>query len=166
MIIFSSVGQIWTNFNENKKVEDIEYGQGIGESLRNLAFASQLLGLIPEGYQYATKAIKVLEANGDQKNLAHVYHTLGFILDHLGKQEERLEVNQKCLAISRLLNEEDWILRTLNNTGDCYTKLEKYQEAISFFKECLSLLNIDDCFMHSVVTCNLGEVYYYNKQSF
>lgn len=147
-----------------KKVEDIEYGQGIGESLRNLAFASQLLGLIPEGYQYATKAIKVLEANGDQKNLAHVYHTLGFILDHLGKQEERLEVNQKCLAISRLLNEEDWILRTLNNTGDCYTKLEKYQEAISFFKECLSLLNIDDCFMHSVVTCNLGEVYYYNKQ--
>jgi len=147
-----------------KKAEEIEYAQGIGESLRNLAFASQLLGLIPEGYQYATKAIEVLEANGDQKNLAHVYHTLGFILDHLDKQEERLEVNQKCLAISRILNEEDWILRTLNNTGDCYTKLEKYQEAISFFQECLSLLNINDCFMHSVVTCNLGEVYYYNEQ--
>ena len=147
-----------------KKAEDIEYLQGIGESLRNLAFASQLLGLIPEGYQYASKAIEVLEANGDQKNLAHVYHTLGFILDHLDKQEERLEVNQKCLAISRRLNEEDWILRTLNNTGDCYTKLEKYQEAISFFQECLSLLNINDCFMHSVVTCNLGEVYYYNEQ--
>ena len=147
-----------------KKAEEIEYVQGIGESLRNLAFASQLLGLIPEGYQYATKAIEVLEANGDQKNLAHVYHTLGFILDHLDKQEERLEVNKKCLAISRILNEEDWILRTLNNTGDCYTKLEKYQEAISFFQECLSLLNINDCFMHSVVTCNLGEVYYYNEQ--
>ena len=147
-----------------KKAEEIEYLQGIGESLRNLAFASQLLGLIPEGYQYATKAIEVLEVNGDQKNLAHVYHTLGFILDHLDKQEERLEVNQKCLAISRILNEEDWILRTLNNTGDCYTKLKKYQEAISFFQECLSLLNINDCFMRSVVTCNLGEVYYYNEQ--
>lgn len=73
-------------------------------------------------------------------------------------------MNQKCLAISRTLNEEDWILRTLNNTGDCYTKLKKYQEAISFFRECLSLLKIDDCFMHSVVTCNLGEVYYYNEQ--
>ena len=147
-----------------KKAEDIEYVQGIGESLRNLAFASQLLGLIPEGYQYATKAIEILEANGDQKNLAHVYHTQGFILDHLDRQEERLEVNQKCLAISRILKEDDWILRTLNNTGDCYTKLEKHQEAISFFKECLSLLNINDCFMHSVVTCNLGEVYYYNRQ--
>ena len=147
-----------------KKGENIEYAKGIGESLRNLAFTSQLLGLIPEGYQYATQAIKIFKASGDQKNLAHVYHTLGFILDHLGKQEERLEVNQKCLAISRILNEEDWILRTLNNTGDCYTKLEKYQEAISFFRECLSLLKIDDCFMHSVVTCNLGEVYYYNEQ--
>ncbi len=147
-----------------KKGENIQYDKGIGESLRNLAFASQLLGLIPEGYQYATKAIKVLEVNGDQKNLAHVYHTLGFILDHLDKQEERLEVNQKCLAISRLLNEQDWVLRTLNNTGDCYTKLNKYKEAISFFEECLSLLKTDDCFMHSVVTCNLGEVYYYNEQ--
>jgi tetratricopeptide (TPR) repeat protein len=147
-----------------KKAENIQYEAGIGESLRNLAFASQLLGLIPEGYQYAKRAIKVLEANGDQKNLAHVYHTLGFILDHLGKQEERLEVNQKCLSISRFLNEEDWILRTLNNTGDCYTKLKEHQQAIAFFKECLSLLNSDDCFMQSVVTCNLGEVYYYNEQ--
>lgn len=147
-----------------KKAEDIEYEQGIGESLRNLAFTSQLLGLIPEGHQYATKAIKIFETNGDQKNLAHVYHTLGFLLDHLDKQEERLEVNKKCLAISRKLNQEDWILRTLNNTGDCCTKLKRYQEAISFFQECLSLLKIDDCFMHSVVTCNLGEVYYYSEQ--
>lgn len=147
-----------------KKGEDIEYTKGIGESLRNLSFASQLLGLIPEGYQYATKAIEILHANGDKRNLAHVYHTLGFILDDLGKQEERLEINKKCLSISRELNEEDWILRSLNNTGDCYTKLNKYEEAISFFRECLSLVDISDCFMKSVVKCNLGEVYYYNKQ--
>jgi tetratricopeptide (TPR) repeat protein len=147
-----------------KKAETHGYAKGTGEALRNLAFASQLLGLIPEGYQYARQAIKILEDQQDHKNLAHVYHTLGFILDHLGNQEERLEVNQTCLKLSRELKEEDWIIRTLNNTGDCYTKLKKYNEAIGYFKECLSLLKDDDSFMHSVVTCNLGEVYFYNNQ--
>lgn len=147
-----------------KKAESHNYKKGTGEALRNLAFSSQLLGLIPEGYQYARKAIQILEENGDKKNLAHVYHTLGFILDHLDNQEERLEVNNNCLKLSRELNEDDWIIRTLNNTGDCYTKLKKHKEAISFFKECLTLLRDDDSFMHSVVTCNLGEVYFYNGQ--
>ena len=147
-----------------KNAELNDYIKGIGEAYRNLAFSSQLLGLIPEAHEYARKSAQIFETNNDKKNLAHVYHTLGFILDHLDKQTERLEVNEKCLLLSRELDEGDWILRTLNNTGDCHTKLGNYNEAITFFKECLSLLDENDSFMNSVVTCNLGEVYYCNRQ--
>ncbi len=146
-----------------RKAESIEYVRGIGEALRNLAFSSQLLGLIPEGYDYANRAVEIFEQTKDKKNLAHVYHTLGFILDYLENQTKRLEINIKCLQLSRELNEEDWIIRTLNNTGDCYTKLKNYDEAITCFTECLNLLNKEDTFMYSVVTCNLGEVYFYGN---
>ena len=147
-----------------KKAEAFKYPKGIGESLRNLAFSSQLLGLIPEGYEYSNKAVEIFEKIGDKKNLAHVYHTLGFILDFLDNQTKRLEINNKCLDLSRELNEEDWIIRTLNNTGDCHTKLKDYNSAINCFSECLKLLNREDTFMYSVVTCNLGEVYFCNEQ--
>ena len=147
-----------------KKAESFKYTKGIGESLRNLAFSSQLLGLIPEGYEFANRAVTIFEETGDKKNLAHVYHTLGFILDYLDNQVKRLEINLKCLELSRELKEEDWIIRTLNNTGDCHTKLKSYKDAIACFSECLSLLNREDTFMYSVVTCNLGEVYFCNGQ--
>ena len=147
-----------------KKAESFNYAKGIGESLRNLAFSSQLLGLIPEGYEFANRAVNIFEETGDKKNLAHVYHTLGFILDYLDNQAKRLEINMKCLELSRELKEEDWIIRTLNNTGDCHTKLKSYEDAIACFSECLSLLNREDTFMYSVVTCNLGEVYFCNGQ--
>lgn len=147
-----------------KKAESFNYSKGIGESLRNLAFSSQLLGLIPEGYEFSNKAVEIFEEIGDKKNLAHVYHTLGFILDFLDNQTKRLEINNKCLELSRQLNEEDWIIRTLNNTGDCHTKLKEYDKAIDCFSECLKLLNREDTFMYSVVTCNLGEVYFCNEQ--
>ena len=147
-----------------KKAESFKYTKGIGESLRNLAFSSQLLGLIPEGYEFANRAVTIFEETGDKKNLAHVYHTLGFILDYLDNQVKRLEINLKCLELSRELKEEDWIIRTLNNTGDCHTKLKSYKDAIVCFSECLSLLNREDTFMYSVVTCNLGEVYFCNGQ--
>ncbi len=147
-----------------KKAESFNYAKGIGESLRNLAFSSQLLGLIPEGYEFANRAVNIFEETGDKKNLAHVYHTLGFILDYLDNQAKRLEINMKCLELSRELKEEDWIIRTLNNTGDCHTKLKSYEDAIACFSECLSLLNREDTFMYSVVTCNLGEVYFCNDQ--
>lgn len=147
-----------------KKAESFKYTKGIGESLRNLAFSSQLLGLIPEGYEFANRAVNIFEETGDKKNLAHVYHTLGFILDYLDNQVKRLEINLKCLELSRELKEEDWIIRTLNNTGDCHTKLKSYKDAIVCFSECLSLLNREDTFMYSVVTCNLGEVYFCNGQ--
>jgi len=147
-----------------KRAETSEYVKGTGEALRNLAFSSQLLGLIPEGFDYANRAVEIFESIGDNKNLAHVYHTLGFILDYLDNQTKRLEINKKCLELSRELKEEDWIIRTLNNTGDCYTKLKSFDEAITCFTECLNLLNKEDTFMYSVVTCNLGEVYYCNNK--
>ena len=40
-----------------KKAEAFKYSKGIGEALRNLAFSSQFLGLIPEGYDYSNKAV-------------------------------------------------------------------------------------------------------------
>ena len=58
-----------------KKAESFKYTKGIGESLRNLAFSSQLLGLIPEGYEFANRAVTIFEETGDKKSRTCLSHT-------------------------------------------------------------------------------------------
>ena len=44
-----------------KNAELNDYIKGIGEAYRNLAFSSQLLGLIPEAHEYARKSAQIFE---------------------------------------------------------------------------------------------------------
>ena len=155
-------------FQEAKHIldfsEKISYHKGKAEALRNLAFCSQSLGFIQEGLDFANEALKLFDEQGDKKNLAHVYNTLGFIYDHLNEQNNRLDANLKSKEYSFDSNDIDGMIRSLNNTGDNYIQLGNYTDALVSFKECIDLIQPTNYFMFAVVYCNIGEVYFLKKE--
>lgn len=156
-------------FQESKLIleqaKSIHYEKGIAEALRNLAFSSQALGFLQEGFEFAKDAIVYFEKLDDKKNLAHVYNTLGFIYDHLNEQENRLIANLKSKAFSFEISDSEGLIRSLNNTGDNYIQLANYEDALRSFEECLTLIQPTNYFMFAVVYCNIGEVNFLKKQN-
>ena len=142
----------------------LDYQKGTAEALRNLAFSSQSLGFLQEGYEFAKDAIVQFEKLDDKKNLAHVYNTLGFIYDHLNEQENRLISNLKSRAYSLEINDSEGLIRSLNNTGDNYIQLANYKDALQSFEECIALIQPTNYFMFAVVYCNIGEVHFLQNQ--
>ena len=142
----------------------LDYQKGTAEALRNLAFSSQSLGFLQEGYEFAKDAIVQFEKLDDKKNLAHVYNTLGFIYDHLNEQENRLISNLKSRAYSHEINDSEGLIRSLNNTGDNYIQLANYKDALQSFEECIALIQPTNYFMFAVVYCNIGEVHFLQNQ--
>ena len=155
-------------FQEAKQIlalsESNQYDKGRAEALRNLAFSSQSLGFIQEGFDFANQALRIFEELGDKKNLAHVYNTLGFIYDHLNEQENRLIANLKSKIFSFEINDTEGMIRSLNNTGDNYIQLGNYRDALNSFKECINLIQPTNHFMYAVVYCNIGEVNFLKKE--
>ena len=155
-------------FQEAKRILELSetnyYIKGKAEALRNLAFSSQALGFIQEGFDFAKQALSLFEELGDKKNLAHVYNTLGFIYDHLNEQENRLIANLKSKIFSFEINDTDGMIRSLNNTGDNYIQLGNYRDALNSFKECINLIQPTNHFMYAVVYCNIGEVNFLKKE--
>jgi len=155
-------------FQEAKRILELSetnyYIKGKAEALRNLAFSSQALGFIQEGFDFAKQALSLFEELGDKKNLAHVYNTLGFIYDHLNEQENRLIANLKSKIFSFEINDTDGMIRSLNNTGDNYIQLGNYRDALNSFKECINLIQPTNHFMYAVVYCNIGEVNFFKKE--
>lgn len=154
-------------FQEAKQILDLSekfsYQKGKAEAFRNLAFCSQSLGFLQEGLDFANAALKLFDEHNDKKNLAHVHNTLGFIYDHLNEQENRLSANLKSKEYSFDISDIDGMIRSLNNTGDNYIQLGKYEDALESFKECIDLIQPTNHFMFAVVYCNIGEVYFLKK---
>jgi len=146
-----------------KKSQEIQYEKGIAEAFRNLAFCSQALGFLDEGFKFAKDAIVLFEKLGDKKNLAHVYNTLGFIYDHLNEQENRLISNLKSKSFSSEINDTEGLIRSLNNTGDNYIQLSNFNDALRSYEDCLILIQPTNHFMFAVVYCNIAEVYFILK---
>ena len=124
------------------------------------AFSGQFLGNYTEAYNLANEALIIFEEKQNLKYQAFVYNTLGFIYNYLNDFENRLKVNLKSLELRKKIGDVDGYMRSLNNTGDTYSRLGEYFKAIDYFKACLDLTPDDNQRMLAVVTCNLGEAYF------
>lgn len=129
---------------------------GMAKAYLLLAYSGQFLGFYAQSYEYVNLSIPILIQFKDSKNLASAYNTLGFIYYYFDDHENRLEVNLKSLEISKSVGNEDGYLRSLNNTGDTYLKLGKYEEALKFFNQTLALCKKEKRMM-SIVLSNIAE---------
>jgi putative methionine-R-sulfoxide reductase with GAF domain/tetratricopeptide (TPR) repeat protein len=124
-----------------------------------LAYSGQFLGYHAEAFELANQALKVFIREKDIDSQSIAFNTLGFIYDFLNDYENRLKVNLKSLQLRKTLNDHTGYLRSLNNTGDTYTRLERYDEALACFDECYAEIHPDQLRLRAVICCNLGEVH-------
>lgn len=125
------------------------------------AFSGQFLGYYTEAFNLANEALIIFEEKQNLKYQAFVYNTLGFIYNYLNDLDNRLEVNLKSLQLRKTIGDTDGYMRSLNNTGDTYCRLGAYSKAIDYFNSCLEITPKDNLRMLAVVTCNLGEAYFF-----
>ncbi len=135
----------------------------IAKSYLLLAYAGQFIGYHAQSFEYVNLALPVLKKFEDFKNQASAYNTLGFIYYYFDDHENRLDVNLKSLEIRKTIKDNDGYMRSLNNTGDTYLKLGKYQEALELFNESLTLSSKNKR-MLAVVKSNLSETYLFLEE--
>ncbi|MCF8256737.1 MAG: tetratricopeptide repeat protein [Flavobacteriales bacterium] len=135
------------------------YDQGLADSRRTLAIAGLSMGLHAESYEHAIAASRFYRDHGDMKNEAMVLNTLGAIYDYLNDYDNRLQANLRSLELRKLSGDHEGLLRSMNNTGDTYTRTGEYDKALALFEECLSMLDDSRPSMQAIVLSNIGEVY-------
>jgi len=135
------------------------YQKGIADSRRTLAIAGLSMGLHAESYEHAIAASKYYNEVGDMRNEAMVLNTLGAIYDYLNDYENRLQANLRSLELRKRSGDNEGLLRSMNNTGDTYTRIGEYEKALALFDECLVLLDESRQNMRAIVMSNIGEVY-------
>ena len=111
-----------------------------------MAYAGQSLGLLAEAYENAMFALNYFKEVQNDEKISFLYNTLGFIYYYLGNTEKRLEVNLLSLEL-RTKNKEtdrDSFLKSLNNTGDTYIKLNKPKKALSLLMQIIPDIESQD----------------------
>ena len=136
-----------------------DHQQGIAESKRTLAISGLSMGLHAEAYEHAMAASRMFRDSGDMRNEAMVLNTLGAIYDYLNDYENRLQANLRSLELRKLSGDHEGLLRSMNNTGDTYTRMGEYDKALALFEDCLTLLDDSRPSMKAIVLSNIGEVY-------
>ena len=129
---------------------------GMAKAYLLLSYSGQFLGFYAQSYEYINLSIPLFNKYKDLKNLASAYNTLGFIFYYFDDHENRLEVNLKSLELSRSLGDENACLKSLNNTGDTYLKLGRYEKALDLFNETISSCGQDKRMM-AIVLSNIAE---------
>ena len=128
-----------------------------------MAYAGQSLGLLAEAYENAMFALNYFKEVQNDEKISFLYNTLGFIYYYL--EIPRLEVNLLSLEL-RTKNKEtdrDSFLKSLNNTGDTYIKLNKPKKALSLLMQIIPDIESQDLRFKAIVYANIGEALVLSK---
>jgi serine phosphatase RsbU (regulator of sigma subunit) len=129
----------------------------VAECRRTLAVSGLAMGLVAEAFDHATAARRLFNTLADRYNEAIVLNTLGAIYDYLGDLDNRLQCNLESLRLREEVGDNEGLIRSINNTGDTYIKLQRYDMALPLFRKALRMLGTERPQMQAIVHCNMGE---------
>lgn len=138
------------------------YTEGIANSLKLVALSFQYLTNYAEAMKYALEAKEIFQAINNKRGEAACLNILGAVYNFLGELNKRLACNIECLALRVEIKDEKAQLGSLNNIGDTYLSLKDYDNALTYFNQCLTFSNIPDNIL-AIVNSNIAEVYYYKN---
>lgn len=96
---------------------------------------------------------------GDKEKQLAIWDKLIKCTNQMGRFEESLSLNEKILDYQRIHQKKSQELITLSNIGFTYKNLNKYQEAIDFFKQSLTLGNELNGSENPLTMVNIAIVY-------
>lgn len=104
----------------------------------NKGIIFSVLGDLVKAQDYYEKALSLLKIHQDSRWLSQTYNNLGILLYKKNNYSESLNYYLRTLNIKKKENFPN-TSSTINNIGNCYKKLGKYEEADYYFK-----LSIDE----------------------
>jgi signal transduction histidine kinase len=87
------------------------------------------------GVQFLIEAEKELEILNDYPSQIFTLLRISMALTHKTDSLSSLNYLDKAIRISKKINNQDWLLRTLSNKGDYYLKRENIETALAIFEE-------------------------------
>ncbi|MCH6198249.1 tetratricopeptide repeat protein [Aquiflexum sp. LQ15W] len=106
----------------------------------NLGYVFERRGNLGEAFDYASKTLKIGEKYGDKKAIAMAYSDMSNLFWKQGKSSIGLEYGLKSIALfkKRNLYDLDYDF-TLHVIGNNLIKLNRYEEALAYFQESISI---------------------------
>lgn len=154
---------------------ELDYKQGIAESLLMIGYASRGLSNYSESMPGLQEALDIYVSIGNLEGQMRVLNLLGVCYFYLARYEQALENFKNGLDLSRRLQDKNLETSILNNIGEIYRELNRTEEALDYYFNALDKseeLGIKRNI--SVVSMNIGHIHnftgeyhealqYYNK---
>lgn len=116
----------------------LKYEDGIVESLRNMGTGYAIKGEVSEAAKYLEEALKIAEKKQNPKQLSKIYNNFGNL--YITKDAEvALKYYLLALEIRKKQGDKRQLSVAYLNIGSAYTRLKKYDEALTNYQESLTL---------------------------
>ncbi len=119
--------------------QQINYIDGIGNSLVLLAFAESTLGNKIKALEYTDQLIALAEKHNLKALLADAFHEKGRIYFFMGVNEESLKFYHQALEINQKLDKKEAAFAQLNNMYLVHNDLKDYDTALEYLNTCKTL---------------------------
>ena len=133
-------------------------------TLFTLCWAYWGLDNFAEAIEMGLKAQELAREIGDRELEADISNNLGLSYKRAGHYELGYRAYSKALSISRSLGDQVRQSKALNNIALAYIRQEKYEEALTYAKECQTLV-VEDEILNAYTFLALGRAYAGLKQS-
>jgi len=147
---------------------NLKLSQSENECLSNIGIIYKEIGEFEKALSYLNKALQIDEESQERKNILIDMNNIGTIYRKRGllKSDKKdfyvaLEYLNKCLDLTTEFDDNKTKIHIYNNIGTLYSDLEKYTDALKFFKQGLLIAeSICDKEGICLILNNLGIVYY------
>ncbi len=119
------------------KSREINYDEGVTESLHQLGLCYYTISDFDVATQYFVESLTLAEQVDNQKWIAENLCSIGLVNMNREKFDVALDEMHKALELTRYLNDNKLYGRIINSLGVCYWEAEDYQNALRYFEEAL-----------------------------
>lgn len=130
----------------------------IGNSILNMGIVQNIESDFLGSQASLIRSIPYFEVAKSDRFLSSAYNSLAIVDSELGDYESAIKNHQKALEYRRRLNNKIYEIYSLNNIGVVYQDQKKYNDAIQYFNQALSMknLSIEDPLFYAKVLDNLA----------
>ena len=132
-------------FNANNLAVEIDYENGILNSMITIADLYWIMTEYKEAMDFAVKSKELAEELGLINELALSIHVIGRIYLGLGDYDKSAEYFFECLKLFEKINDKEGIVRAFNGIGSVYFAQKYYEKALEYsFKSMNIITELND----------------------
>lgn len=162
----------WQQGNYEAGKDILEQAYTIAEKVNDKPFMARVLnnfgyifrdtGDLADALSYFEKALAINESIGDDVAQSVNLASIAYLHYDLNDYDNALDFALRCIPIFEKANDEHRLMTLYHILGNIYFKQEQYLEALRYFEENITHVNIDTM-LHALAISGLGKVYYKMK---